>query len=174
MSPPTLKQFEELTEADFQQHPVWIGVHGVDDEEAWYDESDEETFRPCSGPFPLDESAALYLVAATATFADGSDLPGFFFLTPGEPELADIGYSQPNVLAGGKAWSFYAGMFGFRDSYADEFAEATGKQPSSTFPILFHGPDGVSARPLTFRLQGFGGTNTPRPARSWWFRLLRR
>jgi len=36
--PAFLRQFGELTAEDFIQHPVWIAVHGVDDQEPWYDD----------------------------------------------------------------------------------------------------------------------------------------
>jgi hypothetical protein len=43
---PELKQFGDLTPADFERHPGWIGCHTADYDGAWYDETDEETFRP--------------------------------------------------------------------------------------------------------------------------------
>jgi len=43
---PELKQFGDLYPADFDRHPVWVGSHGADDGQPWYDETDEETFDP--------------------------------------------------------------------------------------------------------------------------------
>jgi hypothetical protein len=43
---PVLKQFGDLTLADFERHPVWVSVHGLDEGAPWYDDTNEETFRP--------------------------------------------------------------------------------------------------------------------------------
>lgn len=46
MSKPELKQIGALSLSDFLRHPVWVGVHTRDTDEPWYDETDEETYRP--------------------------------------------------------------------------------------------------------------------------------
>jgi hypothetical protein len=46
---PILKQFAALTIEDFAQCPVWIACHVADYDEPWYDDTDEETFRPYGG-----------------------------------------------------------------------------------------------------------------------------
>src|SRR5262249_48738508 len=63
--------FGELTAEDFAQHPVWISVHGLDEEEPWYDEDgcNEETFRPWTGALPVSPEEGLLLVAAIFTVA---------------------------------------------------------------------------------------------------------
>jgi hypothetical protein len=47
---PELKQFGDLTVDDFARCPAWISCHVQDYDEPWYDETDEETFRPWTGP----------------------------------------------------------------------------------------------------------------------------
>src|SRR5215475_9468923 len=78
VSKPELKQEGDLTQADFERFPVWIGVHNYDsDEEPWYEESDEETYRPWTGPLPFAEEKGIALVATTFQFADGSIYAGY-------------------------------------------------------------------------------------------------
>ncbi len=89
---PLLKQFSELTEDDFAQHPVWIAVHTVDYDEPWYDETDEETFRPWLGPLPIDPSEGMFLVKADFELHNGRHLNGF--VTPAFPDDT-LGTVQP-------------------------------------------------------------------------------
>ena len=82
VSKPELKQEWELTHADFKRFPVWIGIHNYDIDEPWYDESDEETFRPWTGQLPFVNKKGIALVATTFEFADGSIYPGYCQATP--------------------------------------------------------------------------------------------
>jgi hypothetical protein len=59
---PELKQFGDLTPADFERHPVWIACHWEDEGEPWYDETDEATFRPWTGALPAAPSEGMFLV----------------------------------------------------------------------------------------------------------------
>src|SRR6185369_7948419 len=78
MSLPELKQECDFTSRDFERFPVWIGVHNYDIDEPWYDECDEETYRPWTGQLPFTEKRGIALVAATIEFADGSIYPGYY------------------------------------------------------------------------------------------------
>ena len=101
MERPELKQFGDLTQADFDRHPVWIGSHTVDYDEPWYEETDEETFRPWTGGLPADPAAGMLLVTASYELPDGSRYPGF--LTP-DRDPADLGTLQPHLFAGNRAF----------------------------------------------------------------------
>ena len=46
---PELKSSGELSQVDFVRHPVWTNCHVADYDEPWYDDTDEETFRPFFG-----------------------------------------------------------------------------------------------------------------------------
>jgi hypothetical protein len=72
MNTPEFKQFGDLVQSDFERYPVWIGCHTVDGDEPWYDETDEETFRPWNGSLPTGPSEGMLLVRATMEFADGT------------------------------------------------------------------------------------------------------
>jgi hypothetical protein len=70
MTSPLLKRFGDLTPADFESHPVWVSCHSADSEEPWYDETDEETFRPRQDALPADPSEGMLLVRATVTLEE--------------------------------------------------------------------------------------------------------
>ena len=99
---PELVQFGDLSEAHFRRHPVWIQCHTVDYDAPWYDDTDEETFRPCDEPRPVGPDMGMLLVRATATLADGTVLPAAF-LTPifedGHPGVSHpLGGMQPQMF----------------------------------------------------------------------------
>jgi len=55
MSKPRMRQEYDLTPADFNRCPVWVSVHNHDSDEPWYDQADENTFRPWTGALPFAE-----------------------------------------------------------------------------------------------------------------------
>jgi hypothetical protein len=130
---PILKQFAVLTIEDFAQHPVWIACHVADDNEPWYDDTDEETFRPYVGELPVDVGE-MTLVAAQARLNDGSR--HFGFLTPAA-ERDDLATVQPHVFAGGRAHGFWGGIVGVPVQERQEFLDAIAKAETVTFPIEF-------------------------------------
>ena len=95
---PEMKTFSDLRSGDFERHAVWAPVSTNDYDEAWYDDEDidEETFRPHRGELPVSPAAGMFLVAATATLADGTIAPGF--ITPAHQ--SDLGTLQPHITAG--------------------------------------------------------------------------
>ena len=135
---PTLKQFGHLGPGDFIAHPVWVSCHTVDYDEPWYDDTDEETFRPWLGEVPVavDE---MYLLACDFIMADGSRYPGF--ATPAF-ESDDMGVIQPQVFSpSGKRYAFCLGMFA-RQEQIDAFYVDFAKRSSSIFPVTFRNPFG--------------------------------
>ena len=69
MTPP-LRREAELTVEDLEQHPVWMSVHGEDEDEKWYSRCDETTVRPWVGPLPVEpnkENRALVLATTFLT-----------------------------------------------------------------------------------------------------------
>src|SRR5947209_8211431 len=95
--PSSLKQFGDLTADDFVRHPVWIACHGVDSGEPWYDETDEETFRPWTERPPAGPEQGMLLVRAALTLQDGRMFAGF--LTPQhEGKPLDLGVVQPQLF----------------------------------------------------------------------------
>jgi hypothetical protein len=98
LSKPELKQFGNLAPADFLANPVWIASHTADYVEAWYEETDEETFRPWTGALPVSPSEGMLLVRATLELRDGSHHSGF--VTPAFKD-EDLGALQPHIFVGG-------------------------------------------------------------------------
>jgi hypothetical protein len=103
---PNVKQFGQLMPDDLVTHPVWVSCHSIDYDEPWYDETDEETFRPWLSEIPVGADE-MYLVACQFTMADGSHHQGFE--TPAlEPDDMDL--IQPQIFSPlWKATCFLAG-----------------------------------------------------------------
>ena len=153
---PELVQFGELTPAHFARHPVWISCHIADYDEPWYDETDEETFRPRTGPLPAEATEGMLLARADFVLADGSRLSGF--LSPaveGDPtEL--LGLMQPQVfLPGGTLGAFWEGRFGRDEPAHLAFYQALGKTPDDVFPMKCSVPDGLVIGISQSVLRGF-------------------
>ena len=152
MGRPELKQFGDLGPADLARHPVWIACHTADYDEPWYDETDEETFRPREGPLPADPSEGMLLVRATATLNDGTQLPGL--LTPGF-EGDDLGILQPQVFVGGRMFGFWGGMFAAAAEMRQAFYKAIGKAPEAVFPIDIAADPAECGGVARARVEGF-------------------
>ncbi len=113
---PTLKQYGDLRASDFARKPAWINVHGLDEDEPWYDDDtvDEETFRPWTGGLPVGPEEGMLLVAAAFRAADGEMYDGFVTPTFGEGDIAvrEIGAVQPVLFTpDGAQVAFWAGLF---------------------------------------------------------------
>jgi hypothetical protein len=133
---PILKQFGDLVPADFDRSPVWANCHSFDYDEPWYDDTDEETFRPWSGPLPADPSEGMFLVKATFKLADGREFPGF--LTPAPPQEGEhLGLIQPYLAAAGRFFGFWGGMSGVPNPEKAAFFAALGGERQRVFPIVF-------------------------------------
>ena len=160
-SPDFLKQYGELTQRDFQLHPVWINVHGIDQDEPWYEneEIDEETFRPYTGDLPVSTTDGILLVAATLQLADGTEYPGF--LTPIEPmpeasPLDRMRASQPSLFArSGVAIDFWTGIYDPRDDLA-RYYQLLDHPPAAVFPIVYRSRPGLCEKSvLSGEIPGF-------------------
>ena len=92
---PEFKQFDTLTQADFDRFPIWLAVHTCDYGQPWYEETDEETFRPWMGPVPVDPSLGIILARSHFVLADGAQFVGFISPALGIGEVADS--DQQNV-----------------------------------------------------------------------------
>jgi hypothetical protein len=152
---PVLKQFSELTPADFSKHPVWVSVHGLDQDEPWYDETDEETFRPWPGSLPVGPEEGMLLVRAKLTLADGRAFQGF--ITPQyEGEPLSLGRIQPQMfLPSGKRCDFWDGMFKRPDNDRQIIYVELGDDPKKIFPIEFSAEEGLATGQVSGSIPGF-------------------
>ncbi len=155
---PELKQFGTLTQADFQRFLVWAAVHTFDYNESWYDETDEETFRPWSGELPVDPGLGMFLVRSQIIFADGTKFIGF--ITPaigtGEVMESDLGSVQPHLFSNnGMLVTFWGGVFGFSDDVKKTTYDLLERTASQIFPIRFSAENGLTNGKQAGEIRGF-------------------
>lgn len=152
MEKPLLKQFGSLLPADFEQHPVWIACHGIDDEEPWFDETDEETFRPWTGDLPAAPSDGMLLTKATIELADAAQFSGF--MTPSF-DAGDLGTQQPQIFVGERRFGFWGGMFGVPEPQRQEFYSVLNKSFEQIFPLRFSVAPNLATGETTGEVRGF-------------------
>jgi hypothetical protein len=154
---PLLKQFGDLGPPDFEEHPVWVNCHVIDYDEPWYEETDEETFRPWD-KIPADPSETMFLVKAEFTLADGTEMSGF--ITPQHPDDSngkpDLGIIQPQVFLGdGSLAGFWFGIMTPSPETISDIYAALGKSPQEVFPIAFKVDQGLAAGITSGSIPGF-------------------
>jgi len=152
---PVLKQFGDLTAADFAKSPVWASVYLLDYDELWYDDTNEETFRPWIGELPVGPEKGIFLVRAKLTLADGCVFDGF--ITPQhQAELPSLGTIQPNLfLPSGKLCSFWDGMFKRPSQEREIIYRELGKDAETIFPIQFAAEKGLARGHVAGSIPGF-------------------
>lgn len=154
---PTLVQFAALTPAHFESSPIWASCHSFDHDEPWYDETNEETFRPWTGAVPVDPADGMFLVRAQGKLSDGTVLPGF--LTPTAPDVTGeqaLGLLQPQLfLPSGQCLGFWLGMFGDPAAASSALYGALGKPAASIFPIQVTAERGLCADQESVEIRGF-------------------
>ena len=157
MSGPELVQFADLTQAHFARQPLWIQVHTADYDEPWYSDSDEETFRPRSGPLPASASEGMLLVSASFTLADGTQQRGF--VTPAAQQKgseADLGLVQPHLFLPGGGWaSFWGGLAGIRGEDKARFYRLLERSGEAVFPIRYRTLPGLVDPAEAGEIRGF-------------------
>jgi hypothetical protein len=152
---PILKQFGALKPADFAKHPVWASVHTLDYDEPWYDDTDEETFRPWTGELPVAPEDGMFLVRARLTLADGRVFDGF--ITPQhESEKMSLGAIQPQLfLPSGVRCDFWDGMFKRDVEHRKAMYDELGDDPATIFPIQFAAEKRLATGRVTGSIPGF-------------------
>ncbi|MEZ5987798.1 MAG: hypothetical protein R3F30_01460 [Planctomycetota bacterium] len=154
MSKPCLVRFRDLRAEDFEHHPVWASCHSFDLYEPWFEETDEETFRPWEGHVPIDPEDGLFLVRATMTFADGRRFPGF--LTPVHPEdEGDLELLRPHLFAKGLNIGFWSGVPRIHEGNKASFDAALGTGHAGVFPIEARCDVGLADGVCVATLEGF-------------------
>lgn len=153
MPTPELKQFGDLTREDFERYPVWIGCHTADYDEPWYDDTDEQTFRPWTGDLPADASKGMLLVRATIELQDGSRHPGF--TTPSPKPGDDLGTQQPQIFAGGQRFGFWGGILGVPAAVRQSLYALLGKTGDTVFPLRFTVDPRLATGNASGDVQGF-------------------
>jgi hypothetical protein len=155
---PELKQFGNLTQADFERVPIWVGVHTIDSEEPWYDETDEETFRPWTGGMPVNPKIGMFLVRAEFTLADKSNYSGFITPVAGRGKISnsEMGTAQPHLfLDSDRFITFWGGMLGFNDEAKTKTYEILNRTQKTIFPIRFKADRGLAKGRQQGKIFGF-------------------
>lgn len=157
-SRPLLVQFGDLRPHHFENHPVWVHCHVIDYGEPWYDDTDEETFRPWNKDLPVDPAVTMFLVKSTLILADGTEMSGF--ITPQNPndfeDRPDLGLIQPQVfLSDGKRVQFWFGIRTPTQKEISSFYAALGKSQKEVFPLVFKANEGLAIGIVSGSVPGF-------------------
>jgi hypothetical protein len=158
-----MKQFRSLKAIDFVKNPVWVAVHTADSDQDWYDDADEETFRPWQGELPVRPGEGMFLVAASFVTADMRLLRGIVTPQPhGEP--FDLGSMQPQIFfKSGKMYGFWDGLIKRSDKDRKRLYAELGNDPDKIFPISFAaGPD-LASGTISGSIPGFGWLKDGKP-----------
>ena len=145
-------QFRDLRSHHFERYPAWVACHIVDYEQPWYDETNEETYRPC-----LDATAkvfrdAILLVRADACLADGTLLDAF--LTPTGDE--DITKKQPHIISADSApYAFWYGLVRPSVDLRSAFYGSLNRGAAQVFPIVFSPRPGLTPEWRAITVEGF-------------------
>jgi hypothetical protein len=149
---PELVQFSELRSHHFERHPVWVGCHTVDYDEPWYEDTNEETFRPCVDATVKVSRNAILLVRADARLADGTLLDAF--LTPTVDE--DIKANQPHIISADSApRPFWYGRMRPSDQQRSLFYVSLNRGAAQVFPIVFSPRAGLTPAWRAIAVHGF-------------------
>lgn len=141
---PQLRQAADLTPADLERYPVWVCVHGRDQEEPWYDETDEATYRPWTGPQPVSPAQGQFLVRGIATLANGRCYPAMLY--PVDPSWTEdpIGLLQSVVFVEGQPFAFWGGILGIAAGEQQAFYRAVDASAEAVFPMSFAALPGLT------------------------------
>ena len=153
---PKLKQFSDLTPKDFEEHQIWVSCHSVDYDEPWYDDTDEETYRPYKDSVQIDPSEEEYLVKADFKLNDGTVLNGFFTPQNAIDNEDAISYIQPHIFINGDSYRFWFGIAKPDEEYLSEFYDKLGKTPDEVFPLTYKSSSEVIKGGIKGRVNGFG------------------
>jgi hypothetical protein len=156
---PELKEIFDLSENDFERHPVW------------YAPTAAGPCRPWDQPFPAPSKSGAILVRASFHLADGTRYPGFFTVVdenwniPPAPHLrsftdrygasALLGVQQPRIFLRDQQFSFWGGRRGIPMEKRQEFYAAIGRTWETIFPLKFSSHTGLATGIVAGQVDGF-------------------
>lgn len=155
---PILKQFGDLTISDFDKFSIWVQCHIIDYDERWYDDTNEETFRPWTEKTPVSPDYAMFLIKADLKLKNGAKFQGF--LTPclesDYQNENDLGLIQPQIFGrSGECIGFWTGAFPMKSTEIQDFYKLIGKTPEEIFPIEFKAVEGLAIGVTSGKINGF-------------------
>jgi hypothetical protein len=193
MNTPILKEQWCLKPTDLEHYPVWIRVIDFDQDQEWFSDATERTYRPWEGVLPLVPRSPFSFTLVNTTFrlSSGESYPGYInrvredwdeplpprkmrdgtFSGPlrwssrrGGSPLSILALHSPVIFIGEKGYDFHLRRdLWAREQTIVEFYQAIGQKPADVFPIHF------SAAPELFRgivsgqLDGFYSFPLDRP-----------
>lgn len=154
---PELVQLRDLTIDHFRRHPVWVGAHAMDHDEPWYEDTDEETFRPWLGGCPVNPEGGTFLARARLVLANGTVMSGFATPAPGDtPEdEAALGTMQPHVFLPDGPAGFWHGAVPEQKGAHARLYIGLGRAPGEIFPIAFSIEEGLAEGVTAGTIDGF-------------------
>lgn len=160
MPKPKLKQDYQFRAKDFLDAKLWVNVHGLDEDEPWYESTDETTFRQWYGETPVDPKKHLFLVAASMTLANGSVFTGAIYAYQFDDLSAQDGCTlmectQPRIFVGRESFSFWGGRIGVTQEKRKRFYEVLKLSPESIFPIEVMAEEGCVDIAINGKIEGF-------------------
>jgi hypothetical protein len=152
---PELTSFGDLRPTHFERFPVWASCHSFDNDEEWFDDTDEETFRPWTGPFPVDPTQGMFLARATITLRDGTAVSGF--ITPQvTSESLNLGTVQPQLfLPDGTSFGFWCGMLAPDERVTSRLYSALKRSALEVFPAQFVADAALARGHVSGAIEGF-------------------
>lgn len=154
-SSPVLKQFQDLRLSDFDTHPIWVNCHVMDYDEEWYEDTDEETFRPWLENPPVDPDETIFLVSATFVLKDGTSLNGFATPQSGSVAENELGNIQPHILTEDGPIGFWNGITPLTEPEKRIIYDTLKKTSDQLFPIHFTFEPGLTVGKQSGTINGF-------------------
>jgi hypothetical protein len=137
---PLIKTYGEISLADLREHQIWINVHTADEEQPWYDDAGEDSYRPHLGEPPRRPYDDLYVLLAAATLGDGTSLPARMDLIPG-PVVSDFPEAVASVHGHTSRWVDLApAMMGLSDQVRRRDLDALDRAEDEIFPVTVVSP----------------------------------
>ena len=155
---PVLKQYGDLKPQDFEDYPIWVQCHIIDYGENWYDDTDEETFRPWIDQTPVSPDYAMFLIKSELKLNDGEIYMGFITpcLETDHKNENDLGFIQPQIFTkNGERIGFWTGTFPIDQSEIANFFKKMDKTADQIFPILFKSIEGLARGVASGNINGF-------------------
>jgi hypothetical protein len=132
---PLIKSYGEMSVADLRGHQIWINVHTADEDQPWYDEAGEDSYRPHLGEPPHRPYDNLYVLLATATLMDGTPLPARMDLIPG-PVVSGFPEAVASVHGPTSRWvDLQPARMELSDEVRRRNLDALGRAEDEVFPV---------------------------------------
>lgn len=152
-----LKSFGELIESDFKIYPVWVMCHIIDYDQPWYNQTNEETYRPWTGEIPVTPQSD-FLAKAVFSFKDGTTYNGFTAAC-NNLDYTKITPSLVNATLFNKdrQESFWRGGLEIKESDINDFYFRMGKTSQQVFPIQYAVKQELVTESINGEIIGFMG-----------------